>query len=574
MSRPTTHGERVRSALLGAGAVVVLAALAWSGWKTWAEASTQDWGEPGRSWLAFDFWTASFLATLVWWKALIPSALLGGVVGWFGRCPLRLCGRPGVFAAALGLGVVLVGGTALTRATPPAEAPNVLIVLVDTVRADHVSFYGYERETWPELGRLAEDGVVFENAITQAPWTKPTVGTLFTGLVPSKHGALSHVSMRGARRFLSVGREHQLLPEAFRLAGWDTAAVVHNANITKTYGFDQGFGDFLFVHDWRLRAPTMLATADRWLGRHGDRPWFLYVHLTDPHYPYDPVEEVRGTFDTSGTEPMDFNLNWDVVHAFHEGEGAVSPEQMLRLTDLYDEELLGVDRVLAPWLERIFADNPNTVVVLLGDHGDEFLEHDKIGHAHTVFDELMRVPLVLWGPGVHPGRATDQVRLLDVAPTLLELAGLGGLGSSSALGNSPQPQGASLMPMVRGEESGSRPAPLETGGDQEPPWHLRGIRASFAGRMWKLVREEDPSSVEAAPFSVALFDLDADPAEAHNLADARPEVVAALEALLRDPAAGWYVHPVALEGSAQEAHLSQEEVGNLGGLGYVDSETE
>ncbi|MDP6849526.1 MAG: sulfatase-like hydrolase/transferase, partial [Planctomycetota bacterium] len=174
MSSSITRAERVRSAFWGAATVVVLAALAWSGWKAWSEASTQDWSEPGRSWLGFDFWTSSFLATLVLWKALIPSALLGGVVGWFGCCPLRLCGRPGAFTAALGLGVVLVGSTVFTRATPPADAPNVLIVMVDTVRADHVSFYGYERETWPALGRLAKDGVVFENAITQAPWTKPT----------------------------------------------------------------------------------------------------------------------------------------------------------------------------------------------------------------------------------------------------------------------------------------------------------------------------------------------------------------------------------------------------------------
>ncbi len=538
---------------------------------TLPELALQDWSAAGSGWLKFQFWSQQ----LPWKEAAAGGALTLLITLLAQRVQLvRAATRffGGAFGLVLCLGLAFVPRAIaeITRPSAPTDAPNVLFVLVDTVRADHVSFLGYERETWPELGRLAERGAVFERALTQAPWTKPTVATLFTSLVPSKHGAMSHMPMHSGRRFVEMGREHRTLAESLAANGWETGAVAHNANIQPIYGFGQGFDDFHFVDDWDLRAPTMIEVADEWIdSRSGERPWFMYLHLTDPHYPYDapPAPEgPRGKWDKSGS---DFVLNYDVIKGFHDGDW--QPDEALRqhLYDAYDEELLYTDMKLAPFMKQVMDDHPNTVMVLVGDHGDELWEHDSLGHGHVLYEELVHIPLVIWGTQtgdalenskLPASRVAGQVRLLDVAPTLLDLCGIEDSATTSFMGES-------LAPMVRTNPNKNLPAPFETGGDGEPPWQLRGISAEYQGEMWKLIRQELDFKHDSESFK--LFNLTQDPLEKTNLAESRPGAVEFLFELMKKN--GWYTKPEDLRGTVFDANSVNEETrNNLEDIGYGD----
>jgi arylsulfatase A-like enzyme len=232
----------------------------------------------------------------------------------------------------------------------------------------------------------------------------------------------------------------------------------------------------------------------------------------------------------------------------------------------YDEELLAIDHHLGAFLARLRAEHPNTVIVLSGDHGEEFMEHGNLGHSHALWQELVHVPLVVSAPGLTPRRIQTQVRLMDVAPTLLELVGL-----ERAL---PGMQGESLMPIVAGLETDDRLAPMEVGGDQKPCWQWRGLSD---GTHKVLRREADlptlkpipqlaPEDAEARPFW-HVYDLDEDPKELANLARERAEEGAALFAELERR--GWYVPPEKLLGlKAGALVLDAAQVDELEELGY------
>ncbi|MCH2112154.1 MAG: sulfatase, partial [Planctomycetes bacterium] len=513
----------------------------------------QDWNASDSTWLKWQFWAQQFP-----WKwglaaaaAVFCLALVGArfaLIAW----NLNFFGSWRGIALCIVLLAIPQGWAAALRPSAPPDAPNVLFVLVDTVRADRTSFLGYERETWPGVGKLAEEGVVFERAMTQAPWTKPTVATLFSGLVPSKHGAMSHMPMNSGRRFVAMGSEHRVLPESYSLAGYDTAAVVHNANIQPIYGFGQGFEDFMYVDEWDLRAPVMIDAARDWLSdRSGDRPWFLYLHLTDPHYPYDPPappEGPRGTWDKSGS---DFVLNYHVVKSFHDGEREPTEEMRQHLSDAYDEELLYTDQQLTPFLHEVRKQYPDTVIVFVGDHGDELWEHGSVGHGHVVYDELVHVPMVLWGPNLPAARIPGQVRLLDVGATILDATGIVDPHAQKTT------MGTSLIPMIMDENRHGEhlPAPFETGGDGEPPWQLRGISAVHGGQLWKLIRQEIDFLHEAP--SIMLFNISEDPLEKNDVAGQFPEVAEALFALMKER--DWYIKPEDLEGELFDSGAIGEE---------------
>jgi hypothetical protein len=231
----------------------------------------------------------------------------------------------------------------------------------------------------------------------------------------------------------------------------------------------------------------------------------------DAHYPYEPPPESRGRFDAN---PSDLQLTGPVVQDYMTGkrpEANLTPERLRSLIDRYDEELLAVDHHVGDLIERVRRQFPNTVIVLSGDHGEEFLEHGNLGHSHALWQELVHVPLVLWAPGIDAARIATQVRLMDVCPTILELSAQGAL---------PGMQGESLLTVVGGLETADRPAPLEVGGDQKPCWQWRGI---CDGRMALLRREADLPTLHPIPPLAKdepaerpvwhLYDLASDPLE-------------------------------------------------------------
>jgi arylsulfatase A-like enzyme len=340
------------------------------------------------------------------------------------------------------------------------DAPNVVVVLIDTLRADHLGAYGYDRPTSPNIDRFAAEGTLFERAFSQSTWTKPAMASFFTGRYPSQH----QTNLERSR----LPETEVLLPEVLGHVGYRTAVFSGNPWVTPEYGFDQGVDHFHSVYDDRFarvtlymrtlkrvskavdgrrrvynrvknlidRAPStterdvQLADAFlRWLDGLDERPFFAHVHLMSPHHPYDPPPPYDRFVPDPTHRPVTVYPRKSYFF-FDEGE----PLDAAALADMvarYDGSILFVDeivgRILAGLDGRGLRDE--TLVVLTSDHGEEFYDHRNWGHGQSVYDELARIPLLVRHPRTFPAgaRVERPVMLVDVMPTILELAGAGPL---------------------------------------------------------------------------------------------------------------------------------------------------
>ncbi|MCZ7585811.1 MAG: sulfatase [Deltaproteobacteria bacterium] len=261
------------------------------------------------------------------------------------------------------------------------------MISIDTLRADHLGLYGYGRDTSPHLDRLARDGVVVERHVAHSPWTLPSHMSMFSGVIPSEHGATEPVS--------AVSPARTLFPEILKDRGYRNIAFTTNILIGASYGFSAGFDIFVVKAEWN--AKTVSDNALRWyLG--DKRPTFLFLHIFDPHYPYDPPKAFRGRFgpghpgvDKIQKEGFYDYFEWMNKHGAPERRAAV---------DLYDEEIASTDAVLGRVFERLRAAGryENSWIIVTSDHGEEFGERGLWGHGITLYDEMLRVPLIIKTP--------------------------------------------------------------------------------------------------------------------------------------------------------------------------------
>jgi arylsulfatase len=322
--------------------------------------------------------------------------------------------------------------------------PNVLLVVVDSLRADHLSCYGHERVTSPALDDLAAQGVLFTHAYATAPWTKPSVASILSGLQPSAHGA--------QRLPGSLSPRLPSLPEALAQRGYATGGVVSHSLIGSRFGFARGFDAFLeseargashLSSEGVTRQATLL--LDR-LSAEG-QPFFLFVHYFDPHYTYRRHPQYafagRGTGRLRGEEPI------QVLRRLRESLG---PSELQLVRDVYDEEVRFTDEAIGRLLdalgERGLASRTWTFVT--ADHGEEFLERGHFGHTRTLHEELVRVPLIVSRPGAAASRVDAPVSLASLPATIQELAGA----------RDPAFQAPSLRPLLLGERDAPWPPPL------------------------------------------------------------------------------------------------------------------
>jgi arylsulfatase A-like enzyme len=384
--------------------------------------------------------------------------LVGPAAGVQGPSSARVRRAP-VAIAALTLLVLALPPvySTVTRATAPAAAraaraadakrPNIVFILLDATRADHLSMYGYSRPTTPNLDQLARRGVVFDHMYAQSSWTKPSVATILSSLYPSVH------KVTRERDFLSD--DVTVLPELLRAAGYKTFGVSANANVSPIFGYSQGFDEFRV---WKVESAIRLTMVGRiaqdlfttsqlrrmlgergdiipraevltdltldWVSRSGEGPFFLYVHYIDPHTPYTPPAPYDTMFDhrkdpprrAGGVDPL----------------ALVPPDQSRaevgRILDLYDGEIVYADLHIGRLLRELGARGilDNAIVVFTADHGEEFWEHGHDEHGKSAYEEVLRVPFVISAPGRLPAgvHADDYVGLIDLTPTLLALAGI------------------------------------------------------------------------------------------------------------------------------------------------------
>jgi arylsulfatase A-like enzyme/Flp pilus assembly protein TadD len=406
-----------------------------------------------------------------------------------------------------------------TGSVEPHRPVNVILVTIDTLRADRLGCYGYRQIDTSNLDRLAQKGVLFENAAAQAPLTTPSHASMMTGLYPTRH------KVRDTGGF-ALSSSYPTLATILQREGWDTAAFVGAAVLKKRFGLSQGFA----VYDDEITgadgsqssgeaaqrsAADVVDRALRWLGTRSGKPFLLWVHVYDPHLPYSPPSPFREKY---ADRPYD-------------GEIAYTDQQLGRLFDAIAKK----------------SPPENSLIAVLSDHGESFSEHGEYAHGVFLYDATLRIPFLLAGPGIPRGlRVKQQARTIDLLPTLLELLGVHA---------PPELQGTSLVPAFAGREVATYSYAETMFPKLNLGWaELRGIRTN----RWKYVR---------AP-KAELYDLVQDPAETTNTAEIHPSEVKQLEEQLSAIAGNGESEKV--EPAAVDPRTLQQ----LRSLGYLGGSTQ
>jgi len=469
---------------------------------------------------------------------------------------------------------------ARAQQAPSPRPRSVLFYLVDTCRGDRMGFDGYERETTPFLDRLAAQSVVFEACYSQAAWTKPSMASMLTSQYPSATG-IYRMDQRLEPDFVTW-------PEVLHAQGLFTAGFSANIVMGNTLsGLAQGFEHFVESTDINDGDPIRFASGSarrlnervfRWLDDTNHWPMLLYVHSVDPHEEYEPEPRYLERF-ADPERHASFRQEWKtlldsrppipglfVTQQNFAATGIDSVSFIRHASNLYDADVSANDDELGRLWNKLQEDGwgEDLILVVTSDHGEEFFDHGGTSHGYSLYEEMIRVPLLIHAPGLLPAgaRVTTPVRSLDLFPTLCELLGL---APPAGL------QGESLVPLARGARVEPRTVFAE---HREDPILRRiglapGSMTSLRSGRWKLIVNELASQVLTKP-ELELYDLEADPDERVNVAAAHPEVVARL----RQEFEAFAVRREATRRTAAAAELPSEALADLSALGYIGNEDE
>jgi len=410
---------------------------------------------------------------------------------------------------ALACAAVLACAVACGR----SRGPNVVLIALDTVGAEHLGDEVPGLGHTPNLDALAASGVRFRHAYATAPWTQPSIASLFTSRMPSSHGV---VRLRNVLPDTAT-----TLAERLHEVGYETAGFVTHDLLRRRLGYAQGFDHWDESHVGGHRAVTSERLTDAVIGwldeRTSDAPFFLFVHYFDPHFVYQHHAEHDLTAGYDG--PLQPGMD---IWALRDRRAALTERDLAYLVGLYREEIAFTDRHVGRLLRRLdsFGGAEGNAVVVVADHGEEFMRHGWIGHTRTLYDELLRVPFLARLPGVPAGRVVDTpVSLLDVAPTLLAVAGAN---------PDPGAAGLSLLPSL---VEGAAPAARDLHAEVSFEAPERDVHEEQTVFLTALMRGDLKLVHDLVADRYALFDRAADPEELEDRFASHAEAERLREAL-------------------------------------------
>ena len=402
---------------------------------------------------------------------------------------------------------------------------NILLIVIDALRPDHLGCYGYRRDISPAIDRIAHEGVLFENTISQSSWTKPAVASLLTGTYPETHG------VKGIMH--SLPNLDSYVPPLLQQIGYRTACIQTNPFLSVDAGFGRGFDHYLELFDtapgmYKPRVTEALAALSSWVDQPNMQPFFLYLHLLDTHNPYAPPEE----FQRFGKEE---EALYDAEVAFVDYHVSLIRDMLLK-KGLYEK----------------------TALIITADHGEEFFEHGTKYHAKNLYQEVLRVPLIIAAPGTIEAESSvpSQVRSIDLAPTILEIAGLP---------VTEQHQGISLVDHLQRDTMSDLPAISQIGDDH----HGEGLNiVAISNGKFKLIVDNQTKRRE-------LYHLETDPHERCNRVDQHDEIAQHLESQVTSllaPSAGTEQEPAlkVKRPPTKTLTLDDHVMQQLRGLGYIE----
>ncbi|MCK5117343.1 MAG: sulfatase [Candidatus Aegiribacteria sp.] len=417
-----------------------------------------------------------------------------------------------------------------------SEHINIILIIIDTLRADHLSCYGYHRLTSPTIDSLAAAGTIWVNAQAQAPWTLPAHASIWTGLTVRSHRTETN---RNWIRSDSSGKNYALdenllsIPVLLSEAGFSTCGIANVCLLGDIYGFDNGFNNYSCNSAGHGMAAVSVDSLIVWLEENSMERFFCMLHLYDVHDPYDPPSPYNALFDTENSGEATV---WEVEDGL-----LLNPEDRDHLVGQYDGEIAWVDdnlRTLFAWL-RSRNLNENTLIIVTSDHGEEFLDHGWVDHGHTLYQELVHIPLIIAGPGISEGFVDSSfVGQFDILPTMISWAGVDCNG---------QFEGVNIL---TDDLTGDRVIPAS--GVVPVPWSTGGHLASVASNSRKTIGMSDLETF-------ITFDLNMDPGEEHSL----PADSLGVEEVL-------YYWATPQRGYPVFAMPGQVEVNALRNLGYIN----
>ena len=465
-----------------------------------------------------------------------------------------------------------------------AKHPNIILLVMDAGRADHLSCYGYNRPTTPNLARIAAQGTVFENAISAAVWTVPSHASLFTGMYLSGHG------LRG--RNLKLRQDLPTMASFLGANGYDTLALTANALIGHATGLARGFVELKDIRNvfqgerltgWQKKANALYRRLyygrnphqsswydsgawrlnfdmQRWIRRqqreNGERPFFIFANYMEPHLRYDPPRAFRQQYLSAAQEKRWQQVNQN-AWKYMSGEAQMSADDWDILTRLYDAELAYLDGRLGQLYDFLRQNQllDDTLLIITSDHGENLGDHQMMDHQYCVYDTLARLPLIVHYPARFAAgvRRQDLVQSVDLLPTFAELAGA---ADDSALR---RVQGQSLLAAAPRDF-----AVTEYLAPQLHSFRRAGVEFdSKFSRQLRAIRTERYKYIWASDGADELYDLQADPDECHNLVEVERETAVSLANQLQQ-----WVEQHTIE-AEEDTRLDEAVISRLEALGYI-----